>query len=266
MRTAPRKKVSLCGRLHCRSSEPRSKAGLLEMVIAGQGEHFSGGTGLQAVLDAAQAALQGASMEVLLSLLESVRQRARVIAMLDEYLPAFWSRRNPVDLVAPGRVSMITDSIEALLKHADMDAILGRIKPTLDMKEAAADADVVVEVIIELLDIKKKVFQELETIVKPECLFFSNTSGVSITAMAAVTKRPGKFIGTHFFNPVPLMALVAYGILRLPDGMLASLQSMPPEHARLGAALLLALAPSICSPGFRMRSPSGRPVSRASLR
>jgi acyl-CoA synthetase (NDP forming) len=49
---------------------------------------------------------------------------ARVIAMLDEYLPAFWSRRNPVDLVAPGRVSMITDSIEALLKHADMDAIL----------------------------------------------------------------------------------------------------------------------------------------------
>ncbi len=92
--------------------------------------------------------------------------------------------------------------------QADMDALLARIKPTLDMKEAATDADVVVEVIIELLEVKKKVFQELETIVKPECLFFSNTSGVSITAMAAVTKRPDKFIGTHFFNPVPVMKLL----------------------------------------------------------
>ena len=92
--------------------------------------------------------------------------------------------------------------------QADMDAVLGRIQPTLDMKEAAADADVIVEVIIELLEVKKKVFQELEGIVKPECLFFSNTSGVSITAMAAVTKRPEKFIGTHFFNPVPVMKLL----------------------------------------------------------
>ena len=92
--------------------------------------------------------------------------------------------------------------------QADMDALLGRIKPTVDLKEAATDADVIVEVIIELLEVKKKVFQELETIVKPECLFFSNTSGVSITAMAAVTKRPGKFIGTHFFNPVPVMKLL----------------------------------------------------------
>ena len=92
--------------------------------------------------------------------------------------------------------------------QADMDALLGRIKPTVDMKEAATDADIIVEVIIELLEVKKKVFQELETIVKPECLFFSNTSGVSITAMAAVTKRPDKFIGTHFFNPVPVMKLL----------------------------------------------------------
>jgi 3-hydroxybutyryl-CoA dehydrogenase len=92
--------------------------------------------------------------------------------------------------------------------QADMDALLGRIKPTVDMKEAASDADVIVEVIIELMEIKKKVYQELETIVKPECLYFTNTSGISITAMAAVTKRPGKFIGTHFFNPVPVMKLL----------------------------------------------------------
>jgi 3-hydroxybutyryl-CoA dehydrogenase len=90
----------------------------------------------------------------------------------------------------------------------DMDAILGRIKPMLDIKEAAADADVVVEVVIEVMEVKKKVYQELEAIVKPHTLFFTNTSGLSITEMAATTKRPDKFIGTHFFNPVPVMRLL----------------------------------------------------------
>jgi 3-hydroxybutyryl-CoA dehydrogenase len=90
----------------------------------------------------------------------------------------------------------------------EMDVVLAKIKPMLDMKEAAHDADVVVEVVIEVMDIKKKVYAELETIVKPECLFFTNTSGLSITEMAAITKRPEKFIGTHFFNPVPVMKLL----------------------------------------------------------
>ena len=90
----------------------------------------------------------------------------------------------------------------------DMNAILGRIKPTLDLKEAAANADVVVEVVIEVMDVKKQVYKELEQIVPAHCLFFTNTSGLSITEMAAITKRPGKFIGTHFFNPVPVMRLL----------------------------------------------------------
>jgi len=90
----------------------------------------------------------------------------------------------------------------------EMDAILGRITPTLDLKEAAENADIVVEVIIEVLDVKKKLFDELEEIVSGECLFFTNTSGLSITEIAAITKRPDKFIGTHFFNPVPVMRLL----------------------------------------------------------
>ena len=90
----------------------------------------------------------------------------------------------------------------------DMNAVLGRIKPTLDLKEAAADADVVVEVVIEVMDVKKQVYRELEQIVPAHCLFFTNTSGLSITEMAAITSRPGKFIGTHFFNPVPVMRLL----------------------------------------------------------
>jgi len=89
-----------------------------------------------------------------------------------------------------------------------MNAILARIKPTLDLSQAAAGADIVVEVVIEVMDIKKKVYAELEAIVPKHCLFFTNTSGLSITEMAAVTGRPDRFIGTHFFNPVPVMRLL----------------------------------------------------------
>lgn len=90
----------------------------------------------------------------------------------------------------------------------DADAILGRIKPTLDLKEASKDADIIMEVVIEVMDVKKKVYQELKGIVKPDGLIFSNTSSLSITAMAAATDRPDRFIGAHFFNPVPVMKLL----------------------------------------------------------
>jgi len=106
------------------------------------------------------------------------------------------------------RKNLARDVEKAKRTQADMDAILGRIKPTLDLKAAAADADVIVEVVLEVMDVKKKVYAELEKTVKPECLFFTNTSGLSITELAAVTTRPGKFIGTHFFNPVPVMKLL----------------------------------------------------------
>ncbi|MGO8944056.1 MAG: 3-hydroxyacyl-CoA dehydrogenase NAD-binding domain-containing protein [Syntrophobacteraceae bacterium] len=106
------------------------------------------------------------------------------------------------------RRNLARDVEKAKKTQADMDAILGRIKPTLDLKAAAADADLIVEVVIEVMDVKKKVYAELEKIVKPECLFFTNTSGLSITELAAVTTRPARFIGTHFFNPVPVMKLL----------------------------------------------------------
>jgi len=92
--------------------------------------------------------------------------------------------------------------------QADMDAIMARIKPTLDLKEAAGNADVVVEVVVEVLSIKKQVYKELQEVVPAHCLFFTNTSGLSITEMASLTDRPDRFIGTHFFNPVPVMKLL----------------------------------------------------------
>jgi 3-hydroxybutyryl-CoA dehydrogenase len=90
----------------------------------------------------------------------------------------------------------------------EMDAIMARIKPTLDLKEAAGNADVVVEVVVEVLSIKKQVYKELQEVVPAHCLFFTNTSGLSITEMASLTDRPDRFIGTHFFNPVPVMKLL----------------------------------------------------------
>ncbi len=90
----------------------------------------------------------------------------------------------------------------------DMTAIMGRIKPTLDIREASKDADVVVEAVIEVMDAKKKVYNDLKGNIKSDCLIFTNTSSISVTEMAAATDRPDKFIGTHFFNPVPVMKLL----------------------------------------------------------
>ncbi|HOQ72153.1 MAG TPA: 3-hydroxyacyl-CoA dehydrogenase NAD-binding domain-containing protein, partial [Smithellaceae bacterium] len=104
--------------------------------------------------------------------------------------------------------NLARDVEKGKMTQAHMEAVLGRITPTLDLKQAAAGADVVVEVVIEVMDVKKKVYAELETVVPEHCLFFTNTSGLSITEMAAVTGRPDRFIGTHFFNPVPVMRLL----------------------------------------------------------
>lgn len=90
----------------------------------------------------------------------------------------------------------------------DMTAILGRLKPTLNLQEASKDADVVIEAVIEVMDAKKKVYNDLKGNIKSECLIFTNTSSISVTEMAAATDRPDKFIGTHFFNPVPVMKLL----------------------------------------------------------
>jgi 3-hydroxybutyryl-CoA dehydrogenase len=92
------------------------------------------------------------------------------------------------------------------LKEAP-EAIRGRLKGTLK-KVDLADCDIVVEAIIENVEEKKKMYAALDPIVKKDAIFASNTSSISITELAAATKRPDRFVGLHFFNPVPLMALV----------------------------------------------------------
>ena len=94
------------------------------------------------------------------------------------------------------------------LEQAEMDRILSRIKGATDLKRAAQDADMVIEAIVELMDIKKETFRQLDAICSSQAVFATNTSGLSITEMAGVTRRPERFIGMHFFNPVPVMKLV----------------------------------------------------------
>ena len=83
---------------------------------------------------------------------------------------------------------------------------LGRVSFTLELADAK-DCDLVVEAAIEVLDIKKSIFKELDEVCKPETILASNTSSISITAIAAATKRPQQVLGMHFFNPAPAMKL-----------------------------------------------------------
>lgn len=89
----------------------------------------------------------------------------------------------------------------------ERDGALGRIEGTTDLNDMAG-CDLVVEAIVENLDMKKDVFRELDHITAPDTILASNTSSVSITALAAVTTRSDKVAGAHFFNPVPVMKLV----------------------------------------------------------
>jgi 3-hydroxybutyryl-CoA dehydrogenase len=89
----------------------------------------------------------------------------------------------------------------------ERDAVVARIRPTTDV-EAVTEADIVIEAIIENLAAKTQLFQKLDQVTRPECILASNTSSISITKIAAATKRPEQVIGMHFMNPVPVMTLV----------------------------------------------------------
>jgi 3-hydroxybutyryl-CoA dehydrogenase len=85
--------------------------------------------------------------------------------------------------------------------------VLGRLEGTTSLDKLSG-ADIVIEAVVESLDAKREVYQALDRACPPATIFASNTSSLSITEMAAVTKRPDRFVGMHFFNPVPLMKLV----------------------------------------------------------
>ncbi len=93
------------------------------------------------------------------------------------------------------------------LAEADKPAVLARLKPVTDFS-AIAVADFAVEAVPEKIEIKRAVLTEADKVLRPEVILTSNTSSISVTMLAAMTQRPERFVGMHFMNPVPVMALV----------------------------------------------------------
>ena len=116
------------------------------------------------------------------------------------------------DTIIQASEARLNKSLDKLVSKGKLDeagkkAITDKMTFTTDLG-LAADADLVIEAAVENLDIKKGIFAELDNICKPETILASNTSSISITAIAAATKRADKFIGMHFFNPATVMKLV----------------------------------------------------------
>ncbi len=108
-------------------------------------------------------------------------------------------------------MNMIKESLAKLEQKGKIksaEEVLSKIKTTLDLEEAVKDADLIIEAVPEIFEIKEEVFRECDKIAKPECIFTSNTSTMRITDLAKVTSREDKFAGLHFFNPPVLMRLV----------------------------------------------------------
>ncbi len=118
-----------------------------------------------------------------------------------------------------GGLGRITKNLGRAVKkgkmaQADMDAILGRIEGTTDLAPLA-DADLIIEAVIENLELKQGLWKELDGICPAHTLFASNTSSLKIGVQAEVTDRKDRFVGLHFFNPVPVMKLVE--VIRTTD-------------------------------------------------
>ncbi|MFP5519291.1 MAG: 3-hydroxybutyryl-CoA dehydrogenase [Bdellovibrionia bacterium] len=115
------------------------------------------------------------------------------------------------EAVAKG-LATISSSLDRLLKkavitEAQKTEILARLQTTTEMA-SLKDCDIVIEAATENIELKLKIFSQLDAVIKPEAILASNTSSISITKIAAATKRPQKVVGMHFMNPVPLMKLV----------------------------------------------------------
>ena len=128
-------------------------------------------------------------------------QSGFTVRLVDVAQPMLDRARTSID------VSLAKFVQKGKLAAADRDAALGRLTTGTKL-DVLADADYVVEAIIEKVDAKRALFTSLDALTKPAAILTSNTSSISITMLGACTKRPDKVLGMHFMNPVPLMTLV----------------------------------------------------------
>lgn len=111
---------------------------------------------------------------------------------------------------AMGKIKWSLDKLvsKEKISQSQADDIYSRIIPIVDLKEAVKDCDLVIEAVPEIMDLKKKVYAELDKVAGKNVVFASNTSTLPITEIANTISRPERFIGIHFFNPPQLMKLV----------------------------------------------------------
>jgi 3-hydroxybutyryl-CoA dehydrogenase len=113
-----------------------------------------------------------------------------------------------LELIKSGPFGLEKAIEKGKITREQAEAVLSRIKVTTDLAAAVKEADFVIEAVFENLDLKKKVFREVDELAPPHAIIVSNTSTLSITALASATKRPEKVAGMHFFNPAQVMRLV----------------------------------------------------------
>lgn len=145
-------------------------------------------------------------------------------------------------------LGIITKGLDRMLAkekitQADKDAILGRLSYSKDAS-SLADVDYVIEAVFEDYEVKKELFARLEPVCRPDVVFATNTSSISITEIASASRRPDRVVGMHFFNPVPAMPLVE---------VIPALQTDPAVAAlATEMAVRLGKTPVVCkdTPGF----------------
>jgi 3-hydroxybutyryl-CoA dehydrogenase len=116
--------------------------------------------------------------------------------------------RRGLEVIRSGPFGLEKAVQKGRITRGEADAVLSRIRVTTDLAEAVRDADFVVEAVFENLEVKRKVFAEVDKLAPRHALMVSNTSTLSITAIASATSRPEKVAGMHFFNPAQVMKLV----------------------------------------------------------
>jgi 3-hydroxybutyryl-CoA dehydrogenase len=161
-----------------------------------------------------------------------VAARAGFQVVLRDIAPEYLDRG-----LAAIRSSLERDVKKERLTAAQQEEILARIRPTTELAEVAG-AEIVVEAIIENFDAKASLFRELDALTPPETVLATNTSSISITRIAATTRRPAQVIGMHFMNPVPVMPLVE--VIRGCATSEATASYVLELGARLGKTCLMA--------------------------
>ncbi len=106
------------------------------------------------------------------------------------------------------RTDVMTGIDKGKISMGDAEGLMSRLKPTVNLEDAVKDADLVIEAIFENMDVKKEIFAKIDAAAPSHAILATNTSSLSIDELATATKRPDKFIGMHYFSPVPAMKLL----------------------------------------------------------